>query len=73
MKKFILFAGLAAMISAAPAFAATEFYVGQDAATKKCSVSDKKPDGTKVMMVGKTSFKTKAEAEAAMKADKDCK
>ena len=55
-----------------PAFT-REFYVGQDAATKKCSVSDKKPDGTKVMMVGKTSFKTKAEAEAAMKADKDCK
>lgn len=73
MKKFILLAGLAAMISAAPAFAATVYYVGQDAATKKCSVSDKKPDGTKVMMVGKTSFKTKAEAETAMKADKDCK
>lgn len=73
MKKFILLAGLAAMISAAPAFAAAEFYVGQDAATKKCSVSEKKPDGTKVMMVGKTSFKTKAEAEAAIKADKDCK
>ena len=67
MKKFILLAGLAAMMAAAPAFAATEFYVGQDAATKKCSVSDKKPDGKAMMMIGKTSFKTSADATAAKK------
>jgi hypothetical protein len=73
MKKFILLAGLAAMMAAAPAFAATEFFAAQDAATKKCSVVEKKPDGTKMVMIGKTSFKTKAEAEAAIKADKDCK
>ncbi len=57
-----------------PAMAAdATFYVGKDAATKKCEVSDKKPDGTKVIMVGKDTYKTKAEAETAMKAAADCK
>ncbi len=56
-----------------PAFAATEFYVAQDAATKKCSVVDKKPDEKTAMMVGKASFDTKAKAEDAIKANKDCK
>ena len=33
MKKFILLAGLAAMMAAAPAFAATEFFAAQDSAS----------------------------------------
>ena len=53
----------------APSFA--DFYVAQGT-DKKCQVTDKKPDGTKMMMVGKAGYKTKAEADTAMKAAKEC-
>ena len=64
----------AAMIVAfaAPAFAA-EFYVAQNAADKKCSVVEAKPDGKTAMMVGKTSYKSKDEADTALKAAAECK
>ena len=45
----------------APVAAATEYYVAQDAATKKCSIVTKKPDGKKMMDVGMMMYKTKAE------------
>jgi vancomycin permeability regulator SanA len=57
---------------AAPAFAA-EFYVAQSAADKKCSVVEAKPDGKTAMMVGKASYKSKDEADKAMKAATECK
>jgi hypothetical protein len=56
-----------------PAFAATDYYVVKDDGTKKCMVSETKPDGKKMMMIGKDMFKTKAEAETALKAATDCK
>ena len=64
----------AAMIVAfaAPAFAA-EFYVAQNAADKTCSVVEAKPDGKTAMMVGKTSYKSKDEADKAMKDAAECK
>ena len=69
-----LAAALAATFAAAPAFAAASYYVGKDAKSAKCSVSTKKPDGTKVIMIGTASYKTKAEATTALKADTtDCK
>ena len=55
-----------------PAMAAATYYVGQDSATKKCSVVDKKPDGKAIMLIGKKGFKTEADASAAMKKDKVC-
>ena len=72
MRKLMLTVALAASF-AAPAFAATSYYVAQDATSHKCSVTTKKPDGKKVLMIGTSSYKTKAEATTAMKADtKDC-
>lgn len=72
MLKYIA-VGVAIAALSVPAFAATEFYVAQDAATKKCTVVDKKPDEKTSLMVGKVSFDTKAKAEDAIKANKDCK
>ena len=51
--------------SSAPA---TEFWVAQDPATKKCKVVEEKPDGTTKIMIGTTSYATKDEAKAAKKA-----
>ena len=61
---------LAALVT--PALAANEFYVVQDSATKKCSIVDQKPTAAALMLVGTTVYKTQAEAEIAMKADKIC-
>jgi hypothetical protein len=72
MKHFI--AGLFALGLAVPAFAqtATEFYVVQDSATKKCTIVDKKPTTTTTVVVGNSVFKTRAEAETGMKTIKVC-
>ena len=73
MMRKVIFVGLAMVTLSIPAFAADEFYVAKDAATKKCMVVDKKPDGTAAMMVGKDMYKSKADAEAAMKTAAECK
>ena len=56
---------------AMPAFAANEFYVVQDKATKKCSIVEAEPMGGTMTALG-TAHKTHAEAEIAMKDDKVC-
>jgi hypothetical protein len=59
---------------AAPAFAADEFLVVQDAKTKKCTVVDKKPTESSMTVVSPAGavYKTRAEAEAGMKTVKVC-
>ncbi len=53
---------------AAPALAASEFYVVQDVKSKKCTVVSKKPaDTTKVTVMGDTVYKTRKEAQGAIK------
>ncbi|WP_378944627.1 hypothetical protein [Mesorhizobium sp. ANAO-SY3R2] len=69
--KIVVAASVVAAFSM-PAFAA-EYWVAKDAATHKCEVVEKKPDGKKMMEVGKAAHATKAEAEKAMKAAADCK
>jgi len=71
MQKYLI-AGLlvAGMIS--PAFAA-EFYVAQSASTHKCSVTSKKPDGKAMMLISTETFKTKSDAQKAMKGMSECK
>ena len=66
-------AGLVAAF-VAPALAADEFYVAQDVKTKKCTIVDKKPVTTEATVVGPDGvvYKTKAEAETAMKTVKVC-
>ena len=63
----------AALVSAfaIPASAADAFYLVQDTGTKKCSIVEVQPTMTTLKVVG-VVHKTKADAEAAMKANKDC-
>jgi len=68
--KFIAAAALAVSF-AVPAFAANEFYLVQETATKKCSIVEAKPTIGTMTVVGLV-HKTKLEAETAMKADKSC-
>ncbi len=57
----------------APAFAATSYYVEQNATTHKCSVTSHKPDGKSFTMIGTDTYKTKSAAETALKAASACK
>lgn len=50
----------------------TEYYVVQDASTKKCTIVDKKPTTTTTTVVGDGVYKTRTEAETAMKTVKIC-
>jgi len=50
----------------------TEYYVVQDAATKKCTIVDKKPTTTTIVQVGPVAFKSRTEAESGMKTIKVC-
>ena len=62
-----------ALVIATPAFAA-DYYIVQNNTSKKCSVATKKPTSTNVVLVGDgTAYKTKAEAQTAMKAADACK
>jgi NAD(P)H-dependent flavin oxidoreductase YrpB (nitropropane dioxygenase family) len=74
MKKFLISAAAAAiMTGAAYAQTATEFYVVQDTATKKCTIVDKKPATKTTVVVGDGKvFKTRTEAETGMKTIKVC-
>jgi hypothetical protein len=77
MKHVLIVAGALAFASAASAQTTTttttttgdSFYVVQDASTKKCTVSISKPSGTTTTIVGGdgTVYKTRTEAEEAMK------
>jgi hypothetical protein len=71
--KYAAFAFLLAISS--PALAA-EYYVAQDPTTQICKIAKEKPDGTKLVMVGKEAYPTKDEAKAARLAAKqagECK
>jgi hypothetical protein len=69
----IIVSALAVMLVAGPAVSATQYYVGQKAADKTCSVMTSKPDGKTTMMVGKSAYNSNADAAAAMKAATGCK
>lgn len=72
MKRVALAAALTMAVSTA-GYAQTEFYVVQDAKTKRCTIVDKRPTTTtEVTVLGTTVFKTRAEAEAGMKTHKVC-
>jgi hypothetical protein len=71
-RKYLVTAALVVSF-AAPAFAATEYYVAQNAKTKKCEVTTKKPDGKTWIEIGTSSYKTKADATKAEKAAAECK
>ena len=68
--------GAALMLPALEALAQTptSYYIVQDVKTKKCTIVDKKPVATETTMVGPEGvvYKTRAEAETAMKTVKVC-
>lgn len=70
----LAFAGsaVAATKTHKPAPAKT-YYVGQLAKSKKCEVTSHKPNGKTVMMIGKSTYKSVADAKKAMEAAPDCK
>ena len=71
MNMKLIAAAALAVSFAVPAFAANEFYLVQETATKKCSIVEAKPTIGTMTVVGLV-HKTKLEAETAMKADKSC-
>ena len=75
-RKYLLTAAILVAFTGA-GFAATKaakesFWVAQDAKTKKCEVVTKKPDGKTWVEVGKMHYSSKAAADSAMKAAKEC-
>jgi hypothetical protein len=59
---------------ATPAIAQSTFYIVQDTKTKRCSIVTSKPTTKTVTVVGPTGtvYKTRTQAEAAMKTVKVC-
>lgn len=49
-----------------------EYYLVQDATTKKCTIVQERPTSTTMVMVGPVGFKTRTEAESGMKTTKVC-
>lgn len=72
MKKLIVCGALAAFALGTQAASAAEFYIVRDATTKKCTVVDTKPTTTTTTVVGDGVYKTKTEAESAVKTTKVC-
>lgn len=73
MKKLLIAACAAGVtVGTAQAQTATEFYVVQDTSTKKCTIVEKKPTATTTVVVGDGVYKTRTEAESAMKTVKVC-
>ena len=72
MKKLIVCGALAALALGTQAASAAEFYIVRDATTKKCTVVDTKPTTTTTTVVGDGVYKTKVEAESAVKTTKVC-
>jgi hypothetical protein len=71
MKKYVI-AGLLIAGLATPALAA-EYYVAQNMTSHKCSIMSHKPDGKTLTMLGTEGFKTKSEAQNALKGMTECK
>ena len=71
MKKYVI-AGLLIAGMATPALAA-EYYVAQNTSSHKCSIVSKKPNGKTLAMLGADGFKSKSEAESALKGMSECK
>jgi len=78
MKRFVvssvMIAALALPAIGAFAQGAASYYIVQDVKTKKCTIVDKKPVATEATVLGPegTVYKTRTEAETAMKTIKVC-
>ena len=74
MKRNVILAGALLAGFVLPALADTSYYIVQDTSTKKCRIVDQKPITREVTVVGGDGvvYKTKTEAETAMKTVKVC-
>lgn len=73
MKNALICGALAAFVLSTQAAVAAEFYIVQDAHTKKCTVVDTKPTTTTTTVVGDgVVYKTRVEADSAIKTTKIC-
>ena len=76
LKRFVTSTAVAAalLLPSMAAFAQDAYYVVQDVKTKKCTIVDKKPVATEATIVGPDGvvYKTRTEAETAMKTVKVC-
>ncbi|MGY3341414.1 hypothetical protein ACVWZ4_007375 [Bradyrhizobium sp. USDA 4472] len=72
MKKLIICGAFAALAFGTQVAKAEGFYIVRDATTKKCTIVDTKPTTTTTTVVGDTTFKTRTEAEGAVKTTKVC-
>ena len=75
MKTKLALAGLLATAFVLPAAAQTTgFYIVQDVGTKRCSIIDQRPVSSTMTVVGPDGaiYKTRTEAENAMKTVKVC-
>jgi hypothetical protein len=70
MKYALCAVAIAALVT--PALAVNEFFVVQDTATLKCSVVEQKPTVATMKLVGTTVYKTQAEAQIGLSAEKIC-
>lgn len=64
----------APIVPSVTAFAQDAAYISQDVKTKKCTIVDKKPAAGEATVVGqdRTVYKTRIEAQNAMKTIKVC-
>lgn len=74
MKMQTALAGVLVAGFALPALAQTTYYVVQDVKTKHCQIVEKRPVATEATVVGPDGvvYKTRTEAETAMKTVKVC-
>jgi hypothetical protein len=73
MKTKLITAGLLLAAFTMPAFAEDTYYVVRDATTKKCTVVNEKPTTTTTTVTSDgTVYKTRTEAENAVKTTKVC-
>ena len=70
----VLVAGFVLPAVAQTTTTTTTYYLAQDVKTKKCTILDKKPMATEYTVVGDdgVTYKTRTEAETAMKTVKVC-
>ena len=72
MKSLLI--SVALMALAAPAAAQSTFFIVQDSATKKCTITSERPTSTTTTVVSPAgvTYTTRQEAEAGMKTVKVC-
>jgi len=70
MHKALAAAAIAVAATATPALA--DYWVVQDTASKRCHVVEEKPTGPTMKIVGDQVYRTRADAEAALKSDHAC-